>query len=215
MAQGEWARRPLVLLGAGGHARSVAAAAEAVGLTILAVHGRTEAPWAVTVLEEPGQVADLVSTSGAVVVPAIGDNAIRVRVSRQWAAHLGSLVAASATVADPGLVTDGTVVLEHAHVGPAATLGSDVIINTGAVVEHDGRVGDGAHIAPGARVLGGASIGAGTLVGAGATILPGVVVGARAVIGAGAVVDRDVAPDMTGVGIPVRTFPTTSRSHGE
>lgn len=50
----------------------------------------------------------------------------------------------------------GSAVFEHAHVGPATTVGVGVILNTVAVVEHDYTIGDFAHIAPGAIVLGSA-----------------------------------------------------------
>ena len=47
------------------------------------------------------------------------------------------VVASTATVSPRSRLGAGTVVLEHAHVGPGAQLGHAVIVNTGAVVEHD------------------------------------------------------------------------------
>ena len=115
-----------------------------------------------------------------------------------------AVVAATATVAPDVELGAGTVVLEHAHIGPATRLGAGVILNTGGIVEHDCVVGDGAHIAPGAALLGAASIGAACLVGSGARILPGVSVGSGVTVGAGAVVTHDVPDGVTITGVPAR-----------
>jgi sugar O-acyltransferase (sialic acid O-acetyltransferase NeuD family) len=114
------------------------------------------------------------------------------------------VIAATATVARDAELGPGTVVLEHAHVGPASRVGAGVIVNTSAVVEHDCTIGDGVHVAPGAIVLGGASVGARTLIGSGARVLPQVVVGADVTIGAGAVVAAPVQDGRTVVGVPAR-----------
>lgn len=120
------------------------------------------------------------------------------------------IVAASATVARDAVLGAGTVVLEHAHVGPGSRLGAGTIVNTGAIVEHDCAVGEGAHIAPGAVLLGGASVGARTLVGSGARVLPNVTVGSDVTAGAGAVVTRAVADGRLVVGAPAAS--PTSRA---
>ena len=73
-------------------------------------------------------------------------------------------------------------------------IGKQVIVNTGASVDHDCEVGDFVHIAPQATLCGGALIGEGTIVGANSTILPGVKVGKWCTIAAGAVISRNL-PD--------------------
>jgi UDP-N-acetylbacillosamine N-acetyltransferase len=194
----------LVLLGAGGHARSVADVADRAGSTVVTVVDPNGAPgWDLTVVASPAQSSP---TAGYLV--CIGDNHARERATRELeelGRPLATLVATSATVASAvGAVGVGSQVLEHAHVGPGATLGRGVIVNTRATVEHDCAVGDFAHIAPAATLLGGVTVGRCTLVGAGATILPGVQVGPEAVIAAGAVVVRDVAARQVVRGVPGR-----------
>ncbi|AXG12895.1 DapH/DapD/GlmU-related protein [Intrasporangium calvum] len=116
-----------------------------------------------------------------------------------------AVVAATATVAVGVELGPGTVVLEHAHVGPGSRLGAGVIVNTGAIVEHDCVVGEGSHVAPGAVLLGAARIGARSFVGSGARILPGVALGAGVTVGAGAVVTRSAPDGQTMVGVPARS----------
>lgn len=195
-----------VVLGAGGHARSVADAILRAGGSVLAVAGTPEGPdWRVPVIPGDDEALELASAERSSVALGIGGNRLRGSVfARVTAAGvpLPPVVARTATVAVDAALGAGTVVLEHAHVGPAAVLGSGVIVNTAAVVEHDCAIGHGAHIAPGATVLGGASVGAGALIGSGACVLPGVSVGDGAVVGAGAVVREDVPGGQTVVGIP-------------
>jgi len=115
-----------------------------------------------------------------------------------------AVVATTATVALDVELGPGTVVLEHAHVGPGSRVGRGVIVNTGAIVEHDCVVGEGSHVAPGAALLGAARVGEGSFVGSGARILPGVWLGRDVTVGAGAVVTRNFADGRTVVGVPAR-----------
>ncbi|GAA2742860.1 acetyltransferase [Terrabacter aerolatus] len=198
-----------VVLGAGGHARSVVDVLERSGRTVVAVSGDAPGgePWHVDVLADDRAAFELISARGLHAVVAIGSIAARTRlvhelVSRGLSAP--AVVAATATVSARSVLGDGTVVLEHAHVGPASRLGRAVVVNTAAVVEHDCSVGTGVHVAPGAVLLGGASVGEGSLVGSGARVLPLVSVGAGSTVGAGAVVTRHVADGDTVVGAPAR-----------
>ena len=201
-----------VLLGAGGHARSVADVIARAGGVLAAVAGAPDGPsWAVPVLDSDDDAVALARQGGHGLALGVGSNRVREALLARLAGHAAyPVIAATATVARDARLGDGTVVLEHAHVGPASRLGRGVIVNTAAVIEHDCVVGDAAHVAPAAVLLGGATVGEGAMVGAGARILPGVTVGAEAVVGAGAVVREDVPAGQTVVGVPAtpaRTAP--------
>ena len=101
-------------------------------------------------------------------------------------------------------IAPGTVICAGAVVNSCVRIGSHVIVNTNAVVEHDCVIGDFTHVAPAACLGGEVRTGVGVLVGAGATILPGLEIGNRAIVGAGAVVTRNVAAGDVVVGIPAR-----------
>ena len=195
-----------VVLGAGGHARSVVDVLERAGHTVVAVTGQTGGqPWHVDVLADDGDALSLIERDGLHACVAVGSNAARARLVADLVARGVSappVVASTATVSPRSRLGAGTVVLEHAHVGPAAELGDAVIVNTAAVVEHDCAVGHAAHLAPGAVLLGAASVGEATLVGSGARVLPGVAVGAHVTVGSGAVVTAPVGDGQTVVGMP-------------
>jgi sugar O-acyltransferase (sialic acid O-acetyltransferase NeuD family) len=199
-----------VVLGAGGHARSVVDVLERAGQSVVAVSGADtgEEPWHVDVLGDDRAAVQLIAARGLRAVVAIGAGAVRGRLVHELldrGLSVPPVVASTATVSPHSVLGHGTVVLEHAHVGPATRVGEAVIVNTAAVVEHDCRVGAGTHVAPGAVLLGGASVGGGTLVGSGARVLPRVSVGAGATIGAGAVVTGHVADGQTVIGVPAVT----------
>ena len=79
-----------------------------------------------------------------------------------------------------------------------------MIVNTGAIVDHECRLGDGVHVGPGARLAGCVEVGERSFIGTGAVVLPRVVIGCGAVIGAGAVVTRNVPSGVVSIGSPAK-----------
>lgn len=108
-------------------------------------------------------------------------------------AEIPFVVSPRAHVSRHAQLGPGTVVLHGALVNAAARIGENCIINSMALVEHDARIGPHCHISTGARVNGDVEIGAGCFIGSGTVIHQGVTIGAGSVIGAGCVISRDVA----------------------
>jgi UDP-perosamine 4-acetyltransferase len=202
----------VVLIGGGGHARSVAEAIRAAGrLELVGATDPTGNTGDLAHLGSDDALPDLLAggvRAAVLGVGGIGDNAPRARLY-EHACSLGfampAVVHPSASVASNASIGDGSVVLAGAVVGAGAIVGEDVIVNSGAVVEHDCVLGDHAHVATGGLLGGAARIGNGAHVGLGAAVLQGVTVGSRAVVGAGAVVIGDVAEGVTVKGVPARS----------
>jgi sugar O-acyltransferase (sialic acid O-acetyltransferase NeuD family) len=199
---------PVVLFGGGGHARAVADVLGRMAQAVAAVvdpasvrHGN------LVVLRTDEEGASYASGCGHAGALAIGDNHRRLALAHrleEWRVPLPPIVARTATVAVGARLGAGTVVMEHGHIGPAATLGRACLVNTGADVEHDAALGDGVHCAPGSVLGGGVECEDEVLVGAGAVVLPGVRIGMGATIAAGAVVVEAVAAGETVAGVPAR-----------
>ena len=139
---------------------------------------------------------------------AVGDNLTRNRIYDQLAQrkmfpvnsiHSSSVVDDSASIAAHGVMIAASVTIN-----PLAVIGTGTICNTGCIIEHECVVGDFAHIGPGAVLCGNVKVGNGTFIGANAVIKQGITIGRNAMIGAGAVVVKDVADNVTVVGVPAK-----------
>ncbi|HWI81358.1 NeuD/PglB/VioB family sugar acetyltransferase [Ramlibacter sp.] len=197
----------LLIFGAGGHGRVVADAALASGgwSRVIATdrdpqrcRGELLPGVALLPVDEAAALADAVHI-------AIGDAASR----RKEAGALGgkslaTVVHPRASVAGHASVGPGCFVAAQAVVAPGARLGRAVIVNHGAVVDHDVQVGDFCHIAPLAALGGAVDVGSDVLVGSGATVLPRVRVGSNVVIGAGAAVCGNLPAAGRYAGVPAR-----------
>ena len=94
--------------------------------------------------------------------------------------------------------------LPGAIVNAGARVGSNVIVNTGAIVEHDVELGEHAQLAPGVILGGGARVGALAYVGLGAVVRDHVAIGDGATVGMGAVVVKDIPDGARALGVPAR-----------
>jgi len=73
-------------------------------------------------------------------------------------------------------------------IGPHVHLGKNILINTGAQIDHDCVIGDHCSIAPGAILCGGVTLGEGCFIGAGAIIVENVTLEPNTFIPAGSLV---------------------------
>jgi sugar O-acyltransferase (sialic acid O-acetyltransferase NeuD family) len=188
------------IVGAGGHAKVVAATIRAAGHEVAAVYDDNVSLWGSLLLgtEIRGPVSRV---SGRAVI-AIGDNRARQAIASELGASWVSVCHPSATVHESAEIGAGTVIFAGAVVQPDTVIGAHGIINTAASVDHDCRLRDFVHIAPGVRLCGGVSVKEGALVGVGASVCPSVSIGSWAVIGAGAVCVSDVPDAVTVTGVP-------------
>jgi sugar O-acyltransferase (sialic acid O-acetyltransferase NeuD family) len=207
-------RKPVVVLGAGGHAKVVIATLRAAGFTVAALFDDDAAKTGTALLgiEVQGTLADFARSDYRQAVVAVGDNQARMKMVERLTDELPTVEWASAVhphawVHDSVKPGAGTVVFAGAVVQPDANIGEHVIINTGATVDHDCAIGDFVHLAPGTHLAGDVRAGRGAFVGIGAAITPGRRLGEWAVVGAGAVVIEDIPGGVTAVGVPAKPLP--------
>lgn len=108
----------------------------------------------------------------------------------------------SAICSRTAVVGLGVQLLAGSIVNTEARLDDNVVVNTGAVIEHHCILAAHSHVASNATLAGGVRVGLGAHVGAGATVRQGIRIGDGAVVGAGAVVVKDVPAGVTVVGVP-------------
>lgn len=163
------------------------------------------------VLGNLGDLETLVCKGAVYAHPASGDPARR-RKARDAALTAGlkiiSAVHPFSFVSGMARIGEGSCVCPGAVVCTGAILGSCVIVNTGATIDHDCRVGDFVHIAGGAHVSSKVTVEEDAFIGVGASVAQKpdkrIVIGRGAIVAPGAVVDKDVPPGMKVAGIPAR-----------
>jgi sugar O-acyltransferase (sialic acid O-acetyltransferase NeuD family) len=85
-------------------------------------------------------------------------------------------------------------------------IGDFTQLNFGCTLGHDTQVGPACLINPGANISGGVRLGRSVMVGTGAQVLQYLTIGDEARIGPGAVVTSDVEPNTTVVGVPANAI---------
>jgi UDP-perosamine 4-acetyltransferase len=202
---------PLVLLGAGGHAK--------VCIEVFRAHGLLEPVACIDPNAEADHVLGVAVYPEEACLPsffaqgvrwgfvAIGQNALRAKLGADLRAsgfRLANAISPRACVSPSATLAQGILVMPGAVINAEADIGDFCIVNTNAVVEHDCRVGIACHVAPGVVLGGRVQLEDGVFVGTGASVTPNRVIGRYAIVGAGAAVVSNVAAGATVVGVPAR-----------
>lgn len=202
--------KPLIIMGAGGHARVLVAALRQVGAEILGCIDPVKPANPPEGVAWLGSEAILASYDPSAVLLINGVGSTGASALRRGLFLRGKIsgfsfasVIHSRAIVDPGVrAGEGVQVMAGAIVQAGALLGDSVLINSGAVVDHDCHIAAHCHVATGAALSGGVTLEESVHVGTGACVIQGIHVGAGAVIAAGAVVIRNVMPGLVVGGIP-------------
>ena len=202
----------LILIGGGGHCKSVIDVAESAGYTILGILDRS-IPVGETVLgykvlgnddliEPYLDKAEFIVTVGQIKSPAI-----RIRLNKMVknaGGKLATVIAPTAHVSKYATIGEGTVVMHQAVVNAGARIGVGCILNTFANIEHDVILGNFCHISTGAMVNGEAEVGEGTFIGSQSVVNQCVKVCNMTVVASGSVVHKDITEAGVYAGNPIK-----------
>lgn len=190
--------KPLILIGGGGHCRSVIDAAESAGYSILGILDRPEKigqkVLGYSILGSDDDVLTFVDKASFVItVGQIKTSSARRRIAEcieKAGGKLATIIANDAYVSKYADVGEGTVVLHKAFINAGAKTGKNCIINTMVNIEHDAQIGDFCHISTGTMVNGETKIGHDTFVGSGSTLYNCIEIADNSIIPAGSVVRK-------------------------
>ena len=196
----------LILIGAGGHARSCIDVIEQQGyyqiIGLIGIAEEKQAHQLGYALIADDDALDKLANSCQYALIAIGQIKIAEHRQRlyQKAAKYGFefpvIVSPTAHVSKHATIGAGSIIMHGAIVNAGATVGVNCIINTRAVIEHDTTVGDHCHISTGATLNGDVSVGSGSFLGSGCVVKEGISIGENCLVGMGLSVRHKLADDI-------------------
>ncbi len=202
----------LAIIGAGGHGRVVAEAAERTGQfsKMVFFDDHLEVGRKVMGCEVVGASSEVVNVANDQAwrfVVAVGDNATRLGLHRKYCGlglRPATIVHPSATKSEYSTIGSGTVLFAGSVINPGVHLGEAVIVNTGATVDHDCELEDGVHLSPGVHLGGGVKIGKCSWLGVGVSVRNSVSIAEGITVGVGASVIGSILTPGVYVGVPAR-----------
>jgi sugar O-acyltransferase (sialic acid O-acetyltransferase NeuD family) len=203
---------PLLIFGAGGAAREIAALAADAGEFIPAAFVAPERGADLAGLPVLTLYPALARFPGAHAIAAVGSATLRRAMLAEMTAHglkIATLVHPTAYIGPRVSLGEGSIVSAGCVLTCDIAVGRGVYLNIAVSVSHDGVLEDFVTLSPGVRLAGAVHVGAGAFLGVGATTINGgpgapLRIGAHAVVGAGACVTGDVPPGSKVVGVPAR-----------
>lgn len=201
-------RKNLILLGAGGHALSVAGAALSAGWNVVGFLA-PDAPCGHLLPGRRYESFKEIDRSSHNLALAVGDNTVRQEIflgaqQEVEGIEFATIIHSSAFVSTTAELGVGAVIMSQANVGPHCSIGIGALVNSAASLDHESTLGDFASLGPGAITGGNVNLGSLSQIGIGANILPGVSIGAKAVIGAGSIVNKEIGANSIAYGNPCR-----------
>ena len=199
----------LIIIGAGGHAVSVTNVAISSGMSVIAYVDDNKVETEIMGIPVISKQHFLNDYSTNNLAMAIGDNAVRERVYKEYLAdfpnvYFPPLIHASSVVGFGTIIGNGTIVMPLVNVGPNSKVGDFCILNTSSSIGHDCTMESYSSIAPGVVCGGNVKIGVRSAVSIGATIKHGILLGDDVVIGANSYVNKAVADEVVAYGTPCK-----------
>ena len=208
--------KPVIIIGASGHAAVVADAALQAGYSIAGftdknITADTVVLDGVSVLgsddilnQYPPSKVDLVMGIG--FMPA---STLRIDLIKKYT-ELGynfpSIIHPCSIISPHATIGVGAQIMAGAIIQTCSVVGNNSIINSGAIVEHHCEVGTDSHIATGAKLCGEVKIGQMCFIGAGSTVIQAINIGDNSVIAAGSCVIKDLAKNSKVGGVPAKAI---------
>lgn len=141
------------------------------------------------------------------VIVGQGHPGLRMELARKMEEHSVRFLNAvhpSAAVMRSTRIGVGNMIGATAVMTSNVVLGNHVILNTGAVVEHDCMLEDFTTICPGVQLGGRTRVRQGAFICTGAIVLPRITIGASSVVAAGSLVTKSVPDHVLVLGTPAR-----------
>ena len=185
----------LILIGGGGHCKSVIEVAESAGYNILGILDRPDEVGKKVLAYDVIGVDYVDKAEFVITVGFIKNPALRIKLYEKVlhaGGKLATLIASTAYVSKYAKIGQGTVVMHQAFVNAGAEIGDNVIVNTLANIEHDACIGNQCHVSTGAMINGDCKVGANCFIGSQSVLANAISVCPDVVVGAGSFVRKSI-----------------------
>ena len=199
-----------VIVGAGGHAKSVADAILSTGDIVSFFEDSKIAGQSIFGIPVVSSLEEIQQLDSYFLAISIGNNFIRQKVMQDYALKYPNLILkpvvhAKAYVSPLSVVGIGSVALAQSNIGPNTTIGKGCVVNSCASIDHDSQMDDFSSLGPGATLGGSTFVGYRSAVCIGASVKHGISIGSDCVLGAMSYLDKDMANLITAYGVPAKT----------
>lgn len=138
------------------------------------------------------------------VIIGIGDNLKRKELSIKYYSNLSNVISKRSYIAKSVNLGKGIFVAHHAHIGVLSKINDFVIVNTGVNIDHECVLDTASSVAPNVTLCGKVHLNENVFLGACATVLPNIKICANSIIGAGTIVIDNINISGTYVGNPMQ-----------
>lgn len=204
--------KKLILIGGGGHCKSVIDVAESLAYNIIGVidiaKNVGESILGYPFLGTDDVISNYVDDCEFIVaVGQIKKSDLRRKLQGlviRKGGKLATIISKNAYVSKHSTIGQGTIIMHQAIVNAGVKIGEGCIINTLANIEHDVEVGNFCHISTGAMVNGGCKICNDVFIGSQAVVSNEISICKNTIIGAGTLVIRSIVEQGTYIGNPAK-----------
>lgn len=205
-------KKDLIIIGSGGHARSIIDVAIAqdkyniIGCVSNEKVGK-EVAYSIKVIGDDSILEDIFSSDVKNCFVAIGNNLIRKKIYSKLidiGFSIVNIISPNSIISPASKIGSGVCVLHNSFIGVNVEIGDNTIINSSVSIDHDCKIGNHCHIAPGVAMSGTVLVEDGTHIGTGSSIIDGVSIGKWSYAGAGSVIVKDVESNILVYGVPAR-----------
>lgn len=206
-------RDKVVVVGAGGHARSVLDILlendeyEVIGCLdpIFRERKSVEGMEDVPIIGTDDELQTLYDQGVKNIFIALGSNKVRKKLY-QKATKIGyvsiNAVSKFARISSRASLGRGICIMAGAVINVNCQIGDGCIINTNCSLDHDCTIASFVHVAPGVAISGSTFLGEGVHVGTNSAVIDGIRIGEWSYIGAGAAVVKDIKEHTMAYGVP-------------
>jgi len=205
----------LLLVGAGGHCRSVIDSINQKQYSDIVIIDLPEnvgkEVFSIPIVGTDADIEKLFKNGyqqAVITVGSIGNPGKRIhlyQILKEIGFQFPVIIDSSAIISKKNVVIDeGVFIGKGVIINTGIHVGCFSIINTGAIIDHDCIIGQFVHIAPGVKLSGEVSIQDNVHIGIGTSVIQSATIGENTVIGAGSVIVSDIDKNVVAFGVPCK-----------